>query len=254
MASRERQKRIVSNTAYTIGGALLMNGVLQILVYPLLNRFMGSDQLGELLYLMGLVAILCPSVGQALNTSRLVVRRDYEVANGDYNILLLFFGGIGTAVSLFVAKDSMTSVPVVLWTVVLLMTTIFRYYGDVEYRLNLNYRRYFCYYAVLTAGYVAGFGVYLVTKNWFLVFVTGEAASLVYLAVTGTVFHGFFRRSPWFGKALERGGFLVFSYLITNLTLNIDRLALEHMIGHLAVTQYYVTSLIGKTLVLLVAP
>ena len=141
MASRERQKRIVSNTAYTIGGALLMNGVLQILVYPLLNRFMGSDQLGELLYLMGLVAILCPSVGQALNTSRLVVRRDYEVVNGDYNILLLFFGGIGTAVSLFVAKDSMTSVPVVLWTVVLLMTTIFRYYGDVEYRLNLNYRR-----------------------------------------------------------------------------------------------------------------
>ena len=200
MASRERQKRIVSNTAYTIGGALLMNGVLQILVYPLLNRFMGSDQLGELLYLMGLVAILCPSVGQALNTSRLVVRRDYEVVNGDYNILLLFFGGIGTAVSLFVAKDSMTSVPVVLWTVVLLMTTIFRYYGDVEYRLNLNYRRYFCYYAVLTAGYVAGFGVYLVTKNWFLVFVTGEAASLVYLAATGTVFHGFFRRSHGSGR------------------------------------------------------
>ena len=92
---------------------------------------------------MGLVAILCPSVGQALNTSRLVVRRDYEVVNGDYNILLLFFGGIGTTVSLFVAKDSMTSVPVVLWTVVLLMTTIFRYYGDVEYRLNLKLQEIF---------------------------------------------------------------------------------------------------------------
>lgn len=254
MASIERQKRIVSNTAYTIGGALLMNGVLQILVYPLLNRFMGSDQLGELLYLMGLVAILCPSVGQALNTSRLVVRRDYEVSNGDYNILLLAFGGIGTLVSLGVAKDSMTSGMVVLWTVILLMTTIFRYYGDVEYRLNLNYRRYFCYYAVLTAGYVAGFGLYLLTKNWFLVFITGEAACLVYLAATGTVFHEFFRKSQWFGKALQRGGFLVFSYLITNLTLNIDRIVLEHLIGHLAVTQYYVTSLIGKTLVLLVAP
>ena len=23
---------------------------------------------------------------------------------------------------------------------------VFRYYGDVEYRLNLNYRRYFIYY------------------------------------------------------------------------------------------------------------
>lgn len=254
MASKEKQKKIVSNTAYTIGGALLMNGVLQILIYPLLNRFMGSDQLGELLYLMGLVAILCPSVGQALNTSRLVVRRDYEVKNGDYNLLLLLFGGIGTILTLIVARDSMTSFSEILWTVVLLMTTIFRYYGDVEYRLNLNYRKYFYYYAVLTAGYVVGFGLYFLTKNWFLVFVAGETASLVYLVATGSVFHGFFRKSRWFSKAFQRGGFLVFSYLITNLTLNIDRLVLEHLIGHLAVTQYYVTSLIGKTLVLLVAP
>ena len=254
MAAKTNQKRIVSNTAYTIGGALLMNGVLQVLVYPLLNRIMGSDQLGELLYLMGLVAILCPSVGQALNTSRLVVRRDYDVSNGDYNILLLLFGGIGTVVALVVAKSSMTTPMVILWTIILLMTTIFRYYGDVEYRLNLNYQKYFIYYTVLTVGYVAGFGLYLLTKNWFLVFITGEAAAIIYLAATGTVFRGFFDRSKWFNKAFQRGGFLVFSYLITNLTLNIDRLVLENLIGHLAVTQYYVTSLIGKTLVLLVAP
>ena len=156
-----------------------MNGVLQIIVYPLLNRIMGSDQLGELLYLMGLVAILCPSVGQALNTSRLVVRRDYQVTNGDYNILLLAFGGIGTLAALITAKSSMTSPAVILWTVILLMTTIFRYYGDVEYRLNLNYQKYFVYYSVLTLGYLAGFGFYFLTKNWFLVFVTGEAAAII---------------------------------------------------------------------------
>lgn len=254
MASKEKQKKIVSNTAYTIGGALLMNGVLQILIYPLLNRMMGSDQLGELLYLMGLVAILCPSVGQALNTSRLVVRRDYEVKNGDYNLLLLLFGGVGTVITLVVAKKSMVSLPVILWTAILLLTTIFRYYGDVEYRLNLNYKRYFIYYCVLTVGYVAGFGIYFLTENWFWVFVTGEVASLIYLGITGSVFHGFWKTSLFLGEAFRRGGFLVFSYLITNLTLNIDRLVLEHLIGHLAVTQYYVTSLIGKTLVLLVAP
>lgn len=254
MASREKEKKIISNTAYTIGGALLMNGILQILVYPVLNRIMGSGQLGELLYLMGLVAILCPSVGQALNTSRLVVRRDHGVTNGDYNVLLLLFGGVGTAVTIAVARKYMFSPVIILLTVLLLMTTIFRYYGDVEYRLNLNYRKYFCYYAVLSAGYILGFGLYFVTKNWFFVFLTGEAAALVYLAVTGTVFQGFFRRSQWFGIAFQRGGFLVFSYLITNLTLNIDRLVLEHLIGPLAVTQYYVTSLIGKTMVMLVAP
>ena len=53
MASKEKQKRIVSNTVYTIGGALLMNGVLQIVVYPLLNRKMGSDQLESFCILWG---------------------------------------------------------------------------------------------------------------------------------------------------------------------------------------------------------
>lgn len=231
-----------------------MNGVLQILVYPLLNRIMGSDSLGVLLYITGLVAILCPSVGQALNTSRLVVRRDYAVTNGDYNLLLLLFGGIGSVITVAVAHETIDSVPLVLMSVILFMTTIFRYYGDVEYRLNLNYKRYFIYYAVLSAGYLAGFGLYFLTKNWFLVFVTGEVAALAYLSLTGTVFHDFFARSKDFIHALQRGGSLVFSYLITNLTLNIDRLVLAHLIGNLAVTQYYVTSLIGKTLVMFVAP
>ena len=231
-----------------------MNGVLQVIVYPLLNRIMGSDQLGELLYLMGLVAILCPSVGQALNTSRLVARRDYQVTNGDYNILLLAFGGIGTLISILAARSSMTSPMVIFWTVLLLMTTIFRYYGDVEYRLNLNYRRYFIYYFLIGIGYLAGFGVYYVTGQWVWIYLIGEATALAFVGVTGNIFHQFFRRSEFFTTALARGFFLTLSYLITNTTMNMDRLVIKQILGNEQVTQYYVVSLIGKTLVLLIAP
>lgn len=254
MKVKEQGKKMIGNTAYTMGGALLMNGVLQLMIYPLLNRFMGSHQLGVLLYIMGLVAILCPSVGQALNTSRLVVRRTYDVVNGDYNCLLFLFGGIGTAAALTIAGKSLNTPWEVVLTALLLMTTIFRYYGDVEYRLNLNYQRYFCYYAVLSVGYILGFGLYLLTDNWFLIFLAGEVLALAYLAVTGNVFRLFLRTGEHFRAAFQRGGFLVFSYLITNLTLNIDRLVLKTLISDLAVTQYYVTSLIGKTMVLLIAP
>lgn len=231
-----------------------MNGILQLLVYPLLNKYIGSEELGVLLYIMGLVAIVCPSVGQALNTSRLVVRRDYEVTNGDYNRMLFLFGGIGTVVSLWIARESLSTVTGFLLAAILIMVTVFRYYGDVEYRLNLNYPRYFLYYAVLSIGYLLGFGLYFLTKNSYLVFLTGEILALGYLALTGTVFQKFFVSSSFFQIAFTRGSFLVMSYFITNLTLNIDRLALKHMVGDLAVTQYYVTSLIGKTMVLLVAP
>ncbi len=249
-----QKKQILGNTVYTMGGMLLMNGVLQLLIYPLLNRHMGADQMGGLLYIMGLVSILCPSVGQALNTSRLVVRRTHAVENGDYNRSLLLFGSIGSVIAVLVSSRFMNGAGTVALTLLLLMLTMFRYYGDVEYRLNLNYRRFFIYYLVMSVGYIAGFGLYWLTDVWFLIFLTGEAASLVYVRVTGSVFRRFFVTSDCFKVACSRGFFLMLSYLITNVTLNMDRVALKYMIGNVAVTQYYVVSLIGKTMVLLIAP
>lgn len=251
---RRLDKKIVSNTVYTIGSALLMNGVLQLIINPVLNRIMGDDQMGFMLYIMGLAAIVCPSVGQALNTSRLVVRRKYDVSNGDYNVLILLLGGIGTIITLVIAKSSLRHVPDYIFTIVLLMFTAFRYYGDVEYRLSLKYKNYFHYYAVLTGGYLLGLILYLVTDNWFLVYITGEMGALLYVAFTGQIFYPYFKTTKYFTKALQRGGFLVISYLINNISLNIDRIVLKNMINNEAVTQYYVASLIGKTLVILVAP
>ncbi|MGI6005901.1 MAG: lipopolysaccharide biosynthesis protein [Ruminococcus sp.] len=247
-------KQILGNTAYTMGGMLLMNGVLQLAVYPLLNAGMGQEELGSVLYIMGLVGILCPSVGQALNTSRLVVRRTCNVSNGDYDRLLILFAGIGGIIAILGSGSSVRGWTTMVLTLLLVLVTAFRYYGDVEYRLNLNYRKFFIYYALISAGYLVGYCLYRLTGNWFSIFLVGEGAALCYLGITGSIFQNFWKKSDFFRTACMRGFFLTLSYLITNTTLNMDRLALEHMVGSEAVTQYYVVSLIGKTLVLLVAP
>ena len=258
MNPNTQKKVIAGNTVYTIGAGLLMNGVLQIIVYPLLNRHMGSEPLGNLLFIMGLTAIITPSIGQALNTSRLVVRRTEPVSNGDYNAMLLVYGSIGAVIALLIAaamgQGTLGGIFGAAATFALILLMVFRYYGDVEFRLNLNYRNYFIYYAILTAGYLIGFGLYFVTGIWYLIFVTGEAMAILYLVLRGTIFKNFLKTSNAFRVAVTRGTFLIFSYVITNLTLNIDRLVLKMLIDDLAVTQYYVVSLIGKTMVLLVAP
>ena len=258
MNPNTQKKVIAGNTVYTIGAGLLMNGVLQIIVYPLLNRHMGSEPLGNLLFIMGLTAIITPSIGQALNTSRLVVRRTEPVSNGDYNTMLLVYGSIGAVIALLIAgamgQGTLGGIFGAAATFALILLMVFRYYGDVEFRLNLNYRNYFIYYAILTAGYLIGFGLYFITGIWYLIFVTGEAMAICYLVLRGTIFKNFLKTSDAFRVAVTRGTFLIFSYVITNLTLNIDRLVLKMLIDDLAVTQYYVVSLIGKTMVLLVAP
>ncbi len=254
MKDKKGKIAIASNTIYTMGGMLVMNGVLQLIIYPLLYRYMGEKELGELLFIMGLVAIVCPSVGQALNTSRLVVRRNYGVSNGDYDWCLLLFGGVGSIAALLLFHSSIGSFGLGLSVFLLLMVTIFRYYGDVEYRLNLNYRRYFIYYLLVSGGYIAGYGAYRITGSWILIFLVGEAAAIAYVAVSGQVFRKFFTRSDSFSIALQRGLLLTLSYFVTNTTLNMDKLMLKSILGDEAVTYYYVVSLIGKTMVLLIAP
>lgn len=254
MKIKKQQKKMASNTIYTIGGMLALNGALQLIIYPLLNQKMGAEQLGGLLYIMGLVGILGPSIGQALNTNRLVVQRDFKVSNGDYNWMLVVFGTIGSGVVLWMSRESLESTGMVIGVFFLLMITIFRYYGDVEYRLNLNYKRYFIYYVLIAVGYLLGYGIYRVTGNWISIFFIGELAAIIYVTATGTIFKNFFKRSEYYKTAWMRGFFLTISYLVTNITLNMDRLVLKSLMGNVEVTQYYVASLVGKTMVLLVAP
>ena len=253
-----KNKKIAANTAYTIGGALVLNDVLQLLVYPRLAASLGARRNGTVLYIMALVNIMGPSVGQALNNSRLILRRDMPVVNGDYNLAVLIYTALGTAGAfLFTGITSPgtfgTAAGAVL-TAALILFTVFRYYGDVEYRLSLDYRRYFIYYVLCSAGYAGGFVLYLVSGKWMAVFLAGEILALCYVAATGTIFRNFFARSECFGPVMKKGGLLVLSYFVTNLTLNIDRLYLNNTLGGEAVTVYYVVSLIGKTLVLFIAP
>ena len=258
METEKKTRRIAANTIYTIGGALVLHGVLQLLVYPRLAAELGAEKNGTVLYIMALINILGPSIGQALNNSRLVLRRDMPVTNGDYNCTILIFSAIGIAGAMvfsFITSPG-TIVPGVLMCLIIAaaLMTIFRYYGDVEYRISLDYRSYFIYYALCGAGYAVGFLLYRLTGNWILIFLTGEAFALIFVALKGSIFRRFFGTSECFRGVLTKGSVLVLSYFVTNLTLNIDRIYLNNTLGGEAVTVYYVVSLIGKTLVLFIAP
>lgn len=254
MAGKGRKAGEISkNTLYTILGALVLNGVLQLIIYPRLTAGLGAEQMGGVHFIMGIVGVLGPSVGQALNTGRLVLRRDHDVSNGDYALAVLIFTAIAT-IAVLPYVISVSGKAILIPCAILIFLTVYRFYGDVEYRLSLKYERYFVYYLLASIGYLAGYFLYVKGGSWYWIFLIGEAAAIIYVALTGSIFKGFFRRSEFFPLVMKKGSLLVGSYLITNITLNLDRLILKALIGGEAVTIYYVTSLIGKTLVLLVAP
>lgn len=247
------QKKFATDFIWSIAALVTMNGVLQLFVYPLLNRQLGEAAFGNVLYVLGIVAVFAPSVGLAANNIRLVESRERQVLNGDSLLAMLPLLAVSGIIFFAVCNGYFSGFADYIMAALLIVLTTLRYYGDVEYRMTLNYKGYFVYYLVLSFGYIAGVLLYPLTKSWLLCFLLGEAAVWLLLVVKGHVYKPL-EKSENTSAVSKKVLVLAASYLLVNMVLNLDRVLLQHLIDSSTVTVYYVASLLGKTAALLVGP
>lgn len=248
-----QKKKLASDIVWSVGALVLMNGVLQLFVYPFLSGRLGAEAMGNVLYVMGLVAIVAPAVGLAANNTRLIERRTCTPENGDFILSMLLQTIPLGAILLWISSPYLHGIVDYIAAVLLILLTTFRYYADVEYRMTLHYRGYFTYYAAISAGYLIGLGVYAVSGNWLFCFLLGEAAAFLVSAFQGHVLRPM-TLSPYAKRMNHQVLILSASYLLYNGVLNLDRVLLQNLVDSTAVTVYYVASLLGKTVALLVGP
>ena len=136
----------------------------------------------------------------------------------------------------------------------LMCATLWRYYADVEYRLSLNYKGYFIYYAIISAGYLLGIAAFQLTKLWPLALLPGEMAGLLWVLFHGKVLNvddafSWDNAKPVFSMIAVLFG----AEFLSTLIFNGDRLLLNWL-DSAAVTSYYLASLLGKTVSLVSTP
>ncbi len=248
-----QKKKIASDVIWSVAALVLMNGVLQVFVYPMLNRQIGEDGFGNVLFVMGIVAIFAPAIGLSVNNTRLIRRRTEMVENGDCLLALLIQLLPAFALTCLILQGYFPTVRGLITACVLVGITTLRYYGDVQYRMTLNYKGMFLYYSAISAGYLIGVLIYPISESWLLTFLIGEVLCNVFLLITGNVYRPI-RLSPTWKSFLHHSITLTGSYVVYNAVLNLDRVLLKGLIGSSAVTVFYVASLLGKTLALLVGP
>ena len=148
---------IATDLIFSIAGLMLMNGMLQLLINPMLKKWMGTEAFGDYQSVFAVVSIMGTTFGVAANYSRMVRARNKKDTNGDYNIFLTIIAVLCVAVAAgtLIVYNSFNAAHFILLTV-LMVATVLRYYGDVNYRMKLNYKGFFIYYAVITAGYCIG--------------------------------------------------------------------------------------------------
>jgi O-antigen/teichoic acid export membrane protein len=137
----------------------------------------------------------------------------------------------------------------------LMAMTVLRYYSDVEFRLNVNYRGFLLFYVLISVGYVAGLLLYPITNSWIIAMLIGEAAAVLFVFFKGTLYEKpYFAKSDYFKDNMKSVIILSLTEFIAAVILNADRLMLQAIVGSVAVTIFYVATLVGKMISLVSLP
>ncbi len=234
----------------------IYNCVLQFVLYPFINRNIGDEAFGDMLTLLSVLSVTAMSVGVGANYSRLACKPRFETENGDFNRFLLK-GAVSvaviSAVSLFFF-DNVRPFSFLLFPLLGIFVML-RYYAEVDFRLQVNYRKNFVFYMIIAAGSIVGAGLFKLTGYWETAIISCEIPAVLYVGITGRVLKKpYFKKSERFRDVGKSCVALTGSQLFSNLTLNADRLLISAFSTGEEVTVYYTATLLGKAMALLTGP
>ena len=245
--------KVKKDFIYTILATSVGSAALQLIVYPVVAREFGIDTLGEILFFIGIIYIVPQAFGNSLANTRLLVRKDCESTNGDYNSHILA-GIIVSFLACGVVGFAVTgNLPFCIMYGLFAILYMLKVYAGVEFRLVLNLKGYFIYYLITAIGYLAGLGLYYLTNNWLLIFAIGEGAALVYVAMAGNIFKKEKKNAPPNVVKKTVATFL-YTTFIRDGVLQFDKVILMQMLSATAVAQYNAISVVAKTMQVFVNP
>lgn len=248
----EAKKKITTDFLYTVGATVILNAVLQIVVYPLINRISGQEALGNVTYYMSFVSIAVTAVGTATCNNRLALNNKFDTKSGDYLLYLALMIPVAAVISCIILSVSFGVADYILYCLLLALYCI-RAYGSVQYRIVLSYKKYFFLFLITSVGYLIGIGIYYFINYWQIVFIAGELLGCIYTFFTGKVLR-FDGKSKNLTRVFKSTFILSCSLLIFEITSNVDKIVLKNFDSADAVSLYYTISSVPKILFLLSQP
>lgn len=250
---KNKSVKIAGDLLYTIMATVVMNIVLQLIIYPVTTHFYGEELTGTILYFIGFIYIIPQAFGTALSSTRLVVRKTYDASNSDYTHLLVLSSSLTAILCGLIAFFDDMSFSFMIGYALFSVIYMLRAYAQVEFRLTLKFKEYFIYYCIISAGYLFGLGLYVITDIWLLIFITGELSALLYTFSKGSIFKRDKKTDA--GTLINKTVLMIIlSTLVRDCVIQFDKVILKQTINATVVTQYHVVSLIAKTMQMLIQP
>lgn len=239
---------------YTVTASLLDNFTLQFLLYPAIERQVGEARYGKILVFLTLGNVCGLAFGGAANSISLTSRQRYQTTSGDFFCILAVISLFAAIVSVFVCQNYAVGWAELVCVAIIVVLFIFRSYSFVEFQLRNDYFHYLVYNIIICVGELIFLPFYSRTQWWPILFLPGTILGLVYVIWRGTIYRKVMSRSNCFRQAAKETLSLSGANLLNYGAQNADRFLLLPLAGGVAVAQYYVASLLSKTLSMITGP
>ena len=252
------KKKILIDIILNMLASFIPIFVYQFFVLPIVAQESGADLYGQVLSIIALMNLSVSSFGSTLTNLRLIRFKIYEESNenGDFSILLLL-SVIGNIIFMLIGLiiygrsfNIVTLFMVIITSVLYLM----KLYLSVEFRIKLNFKYVLLNSIFLVIGYVIGLILFLITNNWILIYLCGFGGSLAFVMKKTVFLKEPLMMSSFFKQTAFQAIILFSSGVLTYLGVYVDKLILYPLLGGVAVSVYYASTIIGKTISLVIGP
>lgn len=251
-------KMIAGDMIINIIATIIPIFILQFVLLPLVANSYDEYHYGLMLTLISLITVSVQSFSVSLSNSRLLLDEQYkaEGLSGDFNILMIVYSVMNifiVVIGTFLYEGKFTLINISL-IIIFSVIQLIRRYLLVAYRLEINYKGILYSNIILIIGYLFGMLLFFIFEGWQLIYILGEIFSLIYVLKNTTLIKEPFKTTRLFASTTKHGLIILAASFLGTATTNIDRLLLYPMLGARMVTIYYVSTLFGKTISMLVGP
>lgn len=232
--------------------------LLQLIILPELAQRQNSGQYGLVITMLSVFNVVSVTIGNVINNIRLVYKETYKEKEleGDFSVILV----IGILINIIVVSvvsflfDKNITVLTMSLNVVLSVLWVVREYAIVAFRIVINYAALLRCNLCLVIGYIIGFVCCEKTGCWQLIYIIGYGVSLLYIQHKSLIFREKLTITPMFKTVGKESVLLTIAVMLSRLMSYADKLLLYPMLGGTVVSIYYVATLFGKIIGLVINP
>lgn len=250
-------KRAIVDSLLNVVAVALPTAALQLLVFPMVAGALDSNSYGLLTTVFALMNLVPGTLGLALCNIHLLYSSNYEEkgVRGDFPLLLrtacvitvvpivailFFYGAHGLLNIVFGIATSC------IW--------LMREYYGVAFRIRLDFKSILVCNVGLAAGYIVGYVLFRASGCWGIILFAGQLVSLVLILLRTDLWKDPTSRTELYYKVRSDVAHFSAAAFLSRCISYSDRVLLYPMIGGHLVSIYYVSTLIGKMLSMVITP